>query len=149
MDGLGLPNYAREYEREFRRYDRFLRLRRSVEQPGLYLLERKTARLWWPDLKLGTDRAIQYRDSYRTVMKVFPDELQYVMASLRSSDIQQLGGAKGLANALDEEDARIEALRERRTRTAFEEAGSEFYARLAWEEDRRVSMGGHAVESVT
>src|SRR3990167_312165 len=42
MYGYDIPNYVCEYEREWQLYDRFLRVRRSLDYPGMLILERKT-----------------------------------------------------------------------------------------------------------
>jgi hypothetical protein len=136
---------VREFEREWRRYDRFLRVRRSLDYPGQYILERKTRYLEKFPCRTGTDRQVQYKDEYRPVYTMWPNELKYVLTSLMASDVQAHGGAKALANVLDYQDQRGFDARDRAGHDEFEAIASESYDRLAWAEGRRVSMGGYAV----
>jgi hypothetical protein len=145
MYGYDLPSYVREYSREWRRYDRFLRVRRSLDTPGQYVLERKTRFIEKFPCQVGTDRQVQYKDEYRPVYHLWPNELTYVLTSLMASDIQAHGGARALANTLDFHDDRVRTLVDRQGHSEFEAAASESYDRLAWLEGRRVSMGGHGV----
>lgn len=141
MYGTDIPRYAREYLRDWRRDDRLLRVRYSLDYPGMYILERKTRYLAFPDgIPLGTDRAVQYKDGYRLVLRFWPSEIKWVKQSLDRSDIQKHGGARGLADSLDAEDERVLALADRAMRNEFEAIASEHYDRLAWAEQRRVAL---------
>ncbi len=142
MYGYDVPNYVREYAREWRRYDRFLRVRRSLDHPGQYLVERKTRYVEKFPCKAGTDRQIQYKDEYRQIYCFWPMDIKYVMPSLRASDIQNLGGAKILARDMEARDDWAKELKNRKDHDDFEMASSAAYDRMAWLEGRRVSMAG-------
>ena len=142
-----IPNYAREYEQVWHRYDRFLRLRWSLDEYGKYILERKTRYMYFPNERpTSPDRCKQLTDGYRKVFTFWPNEIKYVLQGLKRTDIQQLGGAKKLARDLEAEEAKVEELMNRKHQTDREAAGGEAYERLAWLEGRRVSMGGHGVQ---
>ena len=139
-----IPRYAKAYEQRFQSYDRFLRLRYSYDEPGKYILERKTRWPAFPDERpKSQDRCRQLSDGYRKVFTFWPNEIQYVLQSLQRTDVQRLGGAKKLARDLEASEAKVEELMDRRHNTDREAAGGEAYERLAWLEGRRVSMGGH------
>lgn len=141
-----LPNYAREYEQTFQKYDRFLRVRWSLDEYGKYILERKTRYPFWPDQRpVSRDRCQGLADGYRKVMTFHPNEIQFVLQSLQRTDVQRLGGAKKLAADLELHEAKVEELMDRQHNTDREAAGGEAYERLAWIEGRRVSMGGRSV----
>ena len=138
-----IPNYAKEYERRFQSYDRFLRLRYSYDEPGKYILERKTR---WPafpaERPKSQDRCRQLSEGYRKVFTFWPNEIQHVLQSLQRTDIQRLGGAKGFGRELEAHEAKVEELMNRRHNNDREAAGGEAYERLAWLEGRRVSLAG-------
>jgi hypothetical protein len=143
MGGFQIPQYAKQFLTEWRKYDRLLRLRWSQDVYGAFILERKTRYLYPPaidDIERGSDRAIQLTDEYRTVLRFWPNEIQHVISTLRRSDVQRLG-AKAMANELDEQDARELDLIDRAMRAEFEAIASEGYDRIAWEEKRRVAVG--------
>ena len=143
MYGLEIPQYAREYLREWRREDRFLRLRWSQDEYGKYLLERKTRYTSYPvDRPARRDRCIQLAHGYRTVLMFWPNQIREVAATLAHTDIQRLGGASSLARELDEHDRRERERLEREGHAEFEAIASEHYDRLAWSEGRRVSLAG-------
>ena len=142
MYGLDLPRYAREYQREWQRIDRFLRLRRSQDEPGRYVLERKTRYTDYPvDRPTRRDRCIQLAHGYREVFRFWPNEIQFVLPSLLQSDIQRQGGAKALAQRLDSLDEAEETRLTRGRLSAFEAVSGEAYDHLAWAEGRRVAVG--------
>ena len=141
-----IPTYAREYERKFQKYDRFLRVRWSEDEYGKYILERKTRFVFYPvDRPASPDRRIQLTQGYRKVFTFWPNEIRYVLQSLQRTDVQRLGGAKKLAADLEASEAKVEELMDRQHNTDREAAGGEAYERLAWLEGRRVAMGGHGV----
>ena len=142
MYGYSLPRYVKDYEREWRRYDRFLRCRRSLDDPGMLLVERKTRYIEKFPCRRDTDRQVQYKDEYRQVYKFWPNEIKYVLPSLMEHDIQRLGGAKTLARRLEDRDDRLRDSETRQGHDDFEMASSAAYDRMAWFEGRRVSMGG-------
>ena len=145
MYGKDLPSYAREYLRTWQREDRFLRLRRSLDVPGAFILERKTFYAYQPDdeiVWLPSDRSVQLKDSYRMIFRFWPNEIKHVAASLALSDIQRLGGAKLLAERIRETEERERDLMERYAHGEREAAAGEMYERLAWLEGRRATVGG-------
>lgn len=142
MYGHELPRYVREYEQDIQHYDRFLRLRWSLDSPGLFLVERKTRYLTFPDVPRMTDRAVQYSEGYRPVLLVKPSELRFVRRSLELTDVQRYGGAKVLADRLDEADERERELVDRAIYSNFEDLSGEAYDWLAWREGRRVALRG-------
>ena len=145
MGGYDIPTYVRSYLREWKAYDRLLRARWSQDEPGRYILERKTRYIFPPHeevIRRGSDRAIQLNDGYRKVFSFWPNEIRYVGPSLRHFDIQRLGGAKQLARDLTEAEAHEEALLDRARVAEFEAITSHLYDRHAWAEKRRVSMAG-------
>lgn len=144
MYGYYLPTYVREYEREWKRYDRFLRCRRSLDDPGMLVVERKTRYIEKLPCRRHTDRQVQYKDEYRQVYKFWPNEIKYVLPSLMEQDIQR-HGAKAVARALETRDDAMKDSRNRKDHDDFEMASSAAYDRMAWLEGRRISMGGHSV----
>lgn len=142
MYGYDIPRYARDYEREWRRYDRFLRLRWSLDQPGHYILERKTRYLSDHPFAFGTDQQVQYKDEYRKVFTFTPGQIRFVAEYLRITDIQRMGGAKAVADMLDAYDETSWEMAARARTSEFEAIASEHYDRLAWEEGRRVAVKG-------
>jgi hypothetical protein len=139
MYGYDVPRYIREYLSEWRRYDRQLRVRRSLDLPGMYILERRTVyRVDYPAQR-GTDRAVQLKDSYRMVFRFWPNEARYVTYSLALADSHR-EGAKDMARRLDTADAKEIELLDRRYISDCEAVASDLFDRLAWEEKRRVSF---------
>ena len=150
MQGFGthyIPRYAREAQVGIQKYDRFLRLRWSIDEPGLYLLERKTQRMWWPEMELGTDKATQYNDSVRMVTLLEPWDLGYVVTYLRLNDIQAHGGAKEVARAIEADEDRVADLLARHQVAELEAMSGEAYDQLAWLEERRIAMGGFGLDT--
>ena len=140
MYGYSIPRYAREYLAEWRHDDRFLRLRWSLDLPGKFILERKTRYLADYEFTRGTDRQVQYKDEYRKVFTFWPNEIQYVRFSLTMTDIQRAGGAQAMAERMQAADEKEWDLAQRAQTSEFEAISGEVYDRLAWAEQRRVSM---------
>lgn len=138
MYGYEIPSYVREYLREWRRYDRFLRCRWSLDEPGKYILERKTRYLLDHPFSYGTDKQVQYKDEYRKIFVFQPRDIRFVKRSLELTDIQRYGGAKALADQLDAYDEHVWDMADRAQHSEFEALASEHYDRLAWAEGRRV-----------
>ena len=121
-----------------------MRVRWSLDEPGKYILERKTRWAAYPDERpTSRDRCRQLTQGYRKVFTFWPNEIQYVLQSLCRTDVQRLGGAKKLARDLEFAEAKVEERMDRQHNTDREAAGGEAYERLAWLEGRRVAMGGH------
>lgn len=139
MYGYDLPRYVREKDAELKRYDRFLRIRRSLDVPGAYIVERKTRYLTVHPCERGTDYQVQLKDDYREIFKFWPCDINYVMPYLERQDIQKIG-AKRLADLLDATDDFNKYVQEKDRRAEFEAQGSEAYDFLAWREGRRVGM---------
>ena len=91
---------------------------------------------------MGTDRQIQYKDEYRQIYKFWPNEIKYVLPSLKACDIQNHGGAKVLARDLETRDDWAKEIKNRKDHDDFEMASSAAYDSMAWLEGRRVSMSG-------
>lgn len=144
MYGYSIPRYAREYLAEWRRQDRFLRLRWSLDDPGMFILERKTRYVRDYPFVRGTDRQIQLNDGYRKVLSFEPNMIQHVAEHLELNDIQRFG-ANYLAERLRQQEDTEEDRLSRSRLSEFEAQGSEAYDRLAWLEGRKVSMGGHGL----
>ena len=137
---MDVPSYVREYERQWKRYDRFLRVRHSLDSPGMYILERKTRWLHDYDFRRGTDRQVQLKDDYRQVYKVWPNELKYVLGSLKAHDIQAHGGAKALADRLDAMEDKTVELVDRAHLAETEALSGEVYDHFGWIEGRKISV---------
>ena len=137
-----IPSYARDYERRWRQYDRHLRLRRSLDYPGRFILERRTRYLVDHDYLPGSDRQIQLRDHYRRVLILRDADFPHVYAHLRQTDIRRIG-AKDFERVLDATDEAARAARERSNLSDLEATSSEAYDFLAWREGRRVSVGAN------
>ena len=107
----------------------------------MFILERKTRYVWdTDDFVRGTDRAVQLKDEYRTVMRFAPADIRFVKGSLESYDIQRKGGAKLVAERMKQSDERERELLDRRHRDEMEAVSSEAYDYLAWREGRRVAV---------
>lgn len=139
-----IPRYAREYESEWRRADRFLRLRWSLDEPGMYILERKTRYLETYPFQRDTDRQVQLNDSYRKVLVFEPSMIQHVAQHLSLNDVQRFGANYLAAKILQHEEEEEDRLSKYQFRE-LEAQGSEAFDFLAWREGRRVSMGGHGL----
>lgn len=138
MYGYDLAVYVREKERELKRYDRFLRIRRSLDTPGAYVVERKTRYVSDHPFVRGTDWQVQLKDEYRQILVFFPCDILRVMPQLKEHDIQRYG-AKHLANVLDQADETTRDREEVGRRDELEAVGSEAYDFLAWREGRKVA----------
>ena len=138
MYGYDLPRYMREYQAEWRRFDRFLRVRRSLDNPGAFVLERKTRYLIERPFVYNTDRQVKLKDDYQQVLVFWPREVNRVYDFLRRFDIQRVG-AKQMADELDARDDYERARAEADRISEFEAKGSEAYDFLAWREGRRVA----------
>lgn len=137
-----LPRYVRSYQADWQKHDRFLRVRRSLDNPNMYVVERKTRYTHDYPFSYGTDRQIQLQDGYRPIYRIYPSEFAYVLPALKATDVQGRGGAKALADQLDAQDD-VQRARESRQRTdEFTMRSSDAYDRLAWLEGRRVSFSG-------
>lgn len=138
MYGYQIPRYMRDKEAELKRYDRHLRIRRSLDTPGAYCVERKTRYFSDHPFVRGTDWQVQLKDEYRQILVFYPCDILRVMPQLKEHDIQRYG-AKQLANALDAADDTTRAREEAARASEFEAIGSEAYDFLAWREGRRVA----------
>lgn len=142
MYGYSIPSYARGYLRDWQRDDRFLRLRWSLDEPGRFILERKTRYLADYPFERGTDRQVQLNDGYRKVFSFDPRDIKHVRWSLETCDIQRAGGAKALAHRLETADEREWELADRAMHGEFDAIAGEMYDRLAWAEQRRIALNG-------
>lgn len=138
MYGYDTPGYIREKEAELKRYDRHLRIRRSLDTPGAYVVERKTRYFSDHPFVRGTDWQVQLKDEYRQILVFFPCDILRVMPQLREHDVQRYG-AKQLANQLDAADDTARSREERGRLDELEAVSSDAYDFLAWREGRRVA----------
>jgi hypothetical protein len=138
MYGYDLPRYVREYEAEWKRFDRFLRVRRSFDNPGAFVIERKSKYLFDHPFRYNTDAQIQYKDDYRAVLTFWPCDITAVMPHLRKFDLQRMG-AKTLAREIQEREEYDEKIAEKDRMNELDAVGSEAYDFLAWREGRRVA----------
>lgn len=142
MYGYDLPRYLRQYEAEWQRFDRHLRVRRSFDNPGAYVVERKSKYLFDHPFQYGTDAQIQYKDDYRPVLVFWPCDVTAVLPHLKKFDLQRMG-AKTLAREIDQREQYDEERADLARMSELDAAGSDAYDFLAWREGRRVSMGGY------
>ncbi len=140
MYGYSIPNYARAYEREWQQYDHQLRLRRSLDFPGRFILERRTRYLEDHDFERDTDRQVQLKDHYRPVLVLTEDDLRFVSLHLRRTDIRARGGARLLDLRLQQEEEDEERRLSAQRQGVFDAIGGEAYDYLAWRERRRVAV---------
>jgi hypothetical protein len=138
--GYQIPRYVREYLVDWRHYDRLLRVRWSLDHPGRFILERKTRYITEHPFRYGTDAQVQYNDGYRMVFVFDPRDIRYVRGSLELTDLQRLGGAKVHSARLLAAEAKELELMDRARVAEFEAIASDHYDRLAWAEQRRISM---------
>lgn len=139
MYGYDIPRYMREKEQELKRYDRFLRIRRSLDTPGAYVVERKTRYFSDHPFRRGTDFQVQLKDEYRQILVFYPCDILRVMPQLKEHDIQRYG-AKYLANQLDHNDDVRREREEAGRLSDLDAIGSDAYDFLAWREGRRVAV---------
>ena len=138
MYGYDIPRYVREKEQELKAYDRHLRIRRSLDTPGAYVVERKTRYVSDHPFVRGTDWQVQLKDEYRQILVFYPCDILRVMPQLKEHDIQRMG-AKQLANDLDRSDDARRDREESSRISAFEDVSSDAYDFLAWREGRKIA----------
>lgn len=110
------------FEKEMKKFDPMLRIRRSVLEPWFYLIERKAAReskcLILPKERRGMDNWIRDKDGYVSVMKVHHTNLgKQVFLELRANDMWEHRGAGFYADKLEEEERRKAEALEKEQRT--------------------------------
>jgi len=138
MYGLDLPRYVREYQAEWQRFDRYLRVRRSLDNPGAYVVERKSKYLFDHPFVYGTDTQVQYKDEYRRVLVFWPCDIAAVLPHLKKFDLQRVG-AKVLAQELQAREEYEDRKRDEAGVSDLEAIGSDAYDFLAWREGRRIA----------
>lgn len=138
MYGCDLPRYIKQYQAEWRRFDRHLRVRCSLDIPGAYVVERKSRYLFDHPFEYGTDAQVQYKDDYRHVLTFWPCDVTAVLPHLKKFDLQRVG-AKVLAREVQEREDYEDRKRDEAGRSDFEAIGSEAYDFLAWREGRRIA----------
>lgn len=131
--------------------DADLRLRKSAERPGLYVLERRVRRQ--PAANLGmrdlSDLHVQARDGYLHVSTVHPQWLERPWAIVRAlkesgADLWEAGGATKIADEVEYEEDWAKESRRRRRRQLFREIALDGYDVLSrmGSERTRVSVQG-------
>ncbi len=115
-----LPEAFAHVERIIRNFDGALRLRKSVSQPGSYVLERKLSRSHpIQTAQRGTDLHLQAQDGYIHISLVHEEWLRHpenILRELKANDIWAQGGAETVDRQMadDERYAREDAERKRR-----------------------------------
>lgn len=124
--------------------DSALRIRRSVEQRGLYVLERRCRRA--PAVNTGmrdrSDMHVQARDGYihvATTRAIWLTKPWNMVRALRTEgvDLWVQGGATNVANELDYEEKWAKETRRRRRRGLYRDIAGEAFDIL-----NRVNSGG-------
>ena len=138
MYGTDLPKYIREYEAEWKQFDRHLRVRRSFDNPGAFIVERKSKYLFDHPFQYGTDAQIQYKDDHRPVLTFWPCDVTAVLPHLKKFDLQRMG-AKTLAREIQQREEYDEMIADKDRISELDAVGSEAYDFLAWREGRRVA----------
>lgn len=140
---LRLPRHYAYVEDYLRVHDGALRLRRSLDQPGFYVVERRVSRSKPVHTSLYSDAMVAARDGYVHVSHVHPwfmERPARIIAKLRGdqNDLWREGGARQLDATLrrQEHDARVER-REKRRAWARDVASEAFDAL-----DRLGGIGG-------
>lgn len=122
-DDLQLPDECVHVQTFLHGHDPDLRLRRSLERPDWFVLERRCRRA--PAINTGmhtyTDMHVQARDGYIHVSIVHPEWLRHpwnIVIALREQgvDLWAAGGADQVADELDYEEQWARETRRRRRR---------------------------------
>lgn len=122
------------FEREMKKFDPLLRIRRS--QGGQWwLIERKAARetkcVAKPLERRGWDRYIQDSQGYIQVARIAWNELNtWVFNELRARDMWAVRGAGWYADQLDAEEQKQEEAEERRGSQMIQDLSGEAYDKL-------------------
>lgn len=140
---LALPARFRHVTAYVRRHDPDLRLRRSVERPLYFVLERRCRRRPAVNTAMRdrSDLHIQARDGYLHVSLVHPNWLRHpwnIIRELRDAgiDLWAGGGAQTVAGELEYEERWLKESRRRRRKDMFYDIAKEAYDVLS-------RMGNH------
>lgn len=130
-------------------FDADLRVRKSVERPGWYVLERRlrnrpAANLGMRDL---SDMHVQARDGYVHISTVHPQWLErpwHIVRALheQGADLWDAGGHGRIADELEYEERWARITRQRRRRRLFRDIALEGYDLLSRLAGTRVSVPG-------
>lgn len=106
---LLLPESYRHVEGILRNYDPALRLRRSIDTPSLYVLERRTSRSRpvHTARRDGSDLHLQASEGYIHVSLVHPTFLAHpenILRELKANDSWAQGGAQKVADQMEYDD---------------------------------------------
>ncbi|UOF78537.1 hypothetical protein [Caudoviricetes sp.] len=124
------------FEREMKKFDQMLRIRRSLVEPSAWLIERKcshgSACLLTPKDSLNKDAYVCAKDGYTPVIKV-PNGLldQHVFLELRAHDMWQHRGSGYYADLLEAQEAADQRKLEAQERSVLEECSSEVWDRAS------------------
>ena len=134
------------FEPELKKFDRLLRLRRAWAGDK-WIIERKARRetkcVPRPDNIGDRDTWIAAKDGYIFVMS-FPYNMlgKWVFQELRDRDSWRFKSPKEHWEAVEEEEEREEAVKDRHEDTVLESAHEECYDFLKWRQGERVAVTG-------
>lgn len=122
------------FERELKKFDPYLRVRRSVIDPAYYLIERKCRResacLRKPAERRGIDAWIRDKDGYIEVTRVAHEMLnQQVFLALREWDMWTFKHGGLYVDRLEEQERQEEAKRNKEEQDLLSVMGEEAYDR--------------------
>lgn len=149
---LALPPAYAHVEDFLARHDAELRIRRSIERPGLFVLERRVRHR--PAANLGmeprTDLHIQARDGYLHISTVHSSWLEKPWNIVRALSEHGVdlwdAGAEKVADELDYEERWLKESRRWRRKRLFQDICRESYQVMrrvgAWGERDRISNVG-------
>lgn len=141
---LRLPPHFEDVTGYLRLVDPDLRIRRSVEHPWLYVLERRCRRA--PAVNTGmrdlSDMHVQARDGYihvSTVREIWLTKPWNIVRALKTegADLWAEGGSQQYANEQEYEEAWSKETRRRRRRRLYREIAADAYDVM-----RRMNIGG-------
>lgn len=140
---LALPaNYA-YVEGILRNYDPALRLRKSIDQPHMYVLERRLSRsvTAGTSRRDGSDLQLQASEGYIHVGLVHPSYLAHpdrILQQLKASDSWAAGGANAMAAAYEADEWYRDEEQRRKRKEWFRDIAKESFDIL----DRVGGIGG-------
>lgn len=122
------------FQKELKKFDRHLRVRRSVVDPSYYLIERKCRResacLRKPLERRGIDAWIRDKDGYIEVTRVAPEMLnQQVFLTLRQWDMWTFKHGGIYVDWLEEQERQQEAKLDKEQSDLLQVMGEEAYDR--------------------
>jgi hypothetical protein len=148
---LRVPSEHQHVFRVLALVDADLRIRRSIDRPMVYVLERRcrTRPAVNTSMALRSDMHVQARDGYLHIAWVAPIWLTRpwnIVQSLRNDgvDLWEAGGADRVENELQYEERWQKETRRRRRRETFRHIALEYFAHIQRHDGARVSNPGLA-----